>query len=49
MTATVTIVSSSQFVCFVDRIRSGVGIADDDFTFSFAVFHTLFNTFGVVS
>ena len=48
VTATVTIVLINQFVWAVDRISSGVGIADDDFTLKLAVFHTLFNTFGVV-
>lgn len=48
VTAAVAIVFIFQLTGIVDRISAGLGIADDDYTLKLAVFHTLFNTMGVV-
>jgi len=47
-TGTVAIIFLSQFQLAVDWLSSLVGIAADDFTLKFAVFHTLFNLAGVL-
>ncbi len=46
-TGAIAIVFISPLSQAVDAISSGVGIAPDDFTLKFAVFHTLFNVIGV--
>jgi len=48
VTATLAILLLKQFETAVDWTSAMVGIADDDFTLKFAVFHTLFNLVGVV-
>lgn len=47
-TGLIALVLMPVFVMAVDAISAGVGIADDDFTLKLAVFHSLFNTVGVV-
>lgn len=47
-TGLIAIVFISQIVWVVDGIASGVGIPNDDYTLKLAVFHTVFNTIGVV-
>jgi phosphate:Na+ symporter len=47
-TGTIAIVFIKQFAAAVDWISSLVGIAADNYTLKFAVFHTLFNVVGVV-
>lgn len=48
VTAGVALVFISQIRVAVDWVSAGVGIPDDDFTLKLAVFHTIFNTLGVV-
>jgi phosphate:Na+ symporter len=47
-TATVAIVLIFQLTDGVDRISHWLGIAEDDYTLKLAVFHTVFNTLGVI-
>jgi phosphate:Na+ symporter len=47
-TGIIAIAFIHEFVFAVDWISSHVGIADDDYTLKLAVFHTIFNTVGVV-
>ena len=47
-TGAIAIVFIGQFVVAVDWLSELVGIATDDYTLKFAVFHTLFNLVGVV-
>ncbi|MBT8415283.1 MAG: Na/Pi symporter [Boseongicola sp.] len=47
-TAGVALIFITPIRMAVDVISSGVGIPDDDFTLKLAVFHTIFNTLGVV-
>ncbi len=47
-TATVAIVLIFQLTDSVDRISHWLGIAEDDYTLKLAVFHTVFNTLGVI-
>ena len=47
-TGAIAIVFIGQFVVAVDWLSELVGIAADDYTLKFAVFHTLFNLVGVV-
>ncbi|RLA02129.1 MAG: Na/Pi cotransporter family protein [Gammaproteobacteria bacterium] len=47
-TGAIAIVFIGQFVVAVDWLSELVGIAADDYTLKFAVFHTLFNVVGVV-
>ena len=46
-TGAIAIVFIGQFVVAVDWLSELVGIATDDYTLKFAVFHTLFNLVGV--
>jgi phosphate:Na+ symporter len=48
VTGTIAIVLIGQFTIAVDWISAAVGIATDDYTLKFAVFHTLFNLVGVI-
>ncbi len=48
VTAAIAIIFISQMVLAVDWVSSKVGIAETDYTLKLAVFHTLFNTIGVV-
>jgi len=48
VTGALAIVFISQFVVAVDWVSNLVGIAADNHTLKFAVFHTLFNLLGVV-
>ena len=48
VTGAIAILFLGQFALAVDWISAAVGIAADDFTLKFAVFHTLFNLVGVV-
>ena len=47
VTATIAIVLIKQFALAVDWVSDLVGIAADNYTLKFAVFHTLFNLVGV--
>ena len=47
VTASLAILLLKQFATAVDWTSALVGIADDDYTLKFAVFHTLFNLVGV--
>ena len=47
-TAAVALIFISPIRVAVDFISAGVGIPDNDFTLKLAVFHTIFNTLGVV-
>ena len=47
-TGAIAIVFIGQFVVAVDWLSELVGIASDNYTLKFAVFHTLFNLVGVV-
>lgn len=47
-TATIAIIFIKQFATGVDWVSDLVGIAADNYTLKFAVFHTLFNLVGVV-
>ena len=47
-TGLIAIAFISQMVLAVDAISARVGIADTDYTLKLAVFHTLFNTIGVI-
>jgi phosphate:Na+ symporter len=47
VTGAIAIVFISQFVLAVDWISDRIGIAPDNYTLKFAVFHTLFNLVGV--
>jgi phosphate:Na+ symporter len=47
-TATVAIVLIFQLTDSVDHISHWLGIAEDDYTLKLAVFHTVFNTLGVI-
>jgi phosphate:Na+ symporter len=49
VTGTIAILFIKRFALAVDRTSDLVGIAADNFTLKFAVFHTLFNLVGVVS
>ena len=48
ITGTIAIVFIKQFVIAVDWVSNLVGIAADDHTLKFAVFHTMFNLTGVI-
>ena len=48
VTGALAIVFINQFVVAVDWLSNLVGIASDNYTIKFAVFHTLFNLVGVV-
>ena len=48
VTGTIAIVLIGQFTAAVDWVSAALGIAGDDYTLKFAVFHTLFNLVGVV-
>ena len=48
VTGTLAIVFIQQFALAVDWLSDLVGIAADDYTLKFAVFHTLFNLAGVI-
>ena len=48
VTGTLAIVFIQQFSVAVDAVSNLVGIAEDDYTLKFAVFHTLFNLTGVL-
>ncbi len=48
VTGVIAIVFISQFVWAVDTVSARVGIAGDNYTMKLAVFHTLFNTVGVL-
>ena len=48
VTALIAIIFIYQLMAGVDIISSMVGIASDDFTLKLAVFHTIFNTIGIV-
>ena len=47
ITGTIAILFINQFAIAVDWVSALVGIAEDNFTLKFAVFHTLFNLVGV--
>jgi phosphate:Na+ symporter len=47
VTGAIAIVFISQFVLAVDWVSDRIGIAPDNYTLKFAVFHTLFNLVGV--
>jgi len=47
-TGVLAIVFINQFVWIVDHLCRYVGIADDDYTLKLAMFHTVFNTVGIV-
>ncbi len=48
VTAIVAITFIYQIMAAVNAVSSAVGIADDDYTLKLAVFHTIFNTIGIV-
>ena len=48
VTGVIAIAFIGQFVWAVDAISMGVGIEDNNYTMKLAVFHTLFNTVGVL-
>ncbi|MFV9615383.1 MAG: Na/Pi cotransporter family protein, partial [Gammaproteobacteria bacterium] len=48
VTGLIAIIFIYQMMAAVDWISAHVGIADDDYTLKLAVFHTLFNTIGVL-
>ncbi len=48
VTGLIAIIFIYQLMAAVDWISAHVGIADDDYTLKLAVFHTLFNTIGVL-
>ncbi|QGY00402.1 Na/Pi cotransporter family protein [Roseovarius faecimaris] len=48
VTAGVAMIFISQIRLSVDVVSGWVGIAEDDFTLKLAVFHTIFNTLGVL-
>ena len=48
VTGLIAIIFIYQMMTAVDWISAHVGIADDDYTLKLAVFHTLFNTIGVL-
>ncbi len=48
VTGLIAIIFVYQMMTAVDWISAHVGIADDDYTLKLAVFHTLFNTIGVL-
>ena len=48
VTGLIAIIFIYQLMTAVDWISAHVGIADDDYTLKLAVFHTLFNTIGVL-
>ena len=47
-TAIIAIIFIYQLAAAVDSISAAVGIANDDYTLKLAVFHTIFNTIGIV-
>jgi len=49
VTALIAIALIYQIMDLVDAFSSAVGIADDDYTLKLAVFHTIFNTIGIVA
>ncbi len=49
VTAVIAIVAIYQLMEFVDLFASWVGIAADDWTLKLAVFHTIFNTIGILA
>ncbi|MCP4125481.1 MAG: Na/Pi cotransporter family protein [Gammaproteobacteria bacterium] len=49
VTAIIAIAFIYQIADAVDWISSAVGIPDDDYTLKLAVFHTIFNTIGIVA
>ena len=48
VTGAIAILFLKQFALAVDWVSELIGIAADDYTLKFAVFHTLFNLVGVV-
>ena len=48
VTGAVALLFISPLLAMVDRISTGIGIAPDDYTLKLAVFHTLFNSIGVI-
>ena len=48
VTGAVALLFISPLLALVDRISTGIGIAPDDYTLKLAVFHTLFNSIGVI-
>jgi phosphate:Na+ symporter len=48
VTAAIAIAFIHQIAAAVDSISGWVGIASDDYTLKLAVFHTIFNTIGIV-
>lgn len=49
ITAAIAILFIYQIGYSVDWISSAVGIADDDYTLKLAVFHSVFNTIGIIA
>jgi len=49
VTAFIAILFIYQIMTIVDNISSAVGIAEDNFTLKLAVFHTIFNTIGILA
>ncbi|MCB1758332.1 MAG: Na/Pi symporter [Gammaproteobacteria bacterium] len=48
VTAVIAIALINQLIAAVDSVSAWVGIAADDWTLKLAVFHTLFNTIGIL-
>jgi phosphate:Na+ symporter len=48
ITGLIAIIFIAQMIWAVDEISIGLGIREDDFTLKLAVFHSLFNTIGVL-
>ena len=48
VTGTIAIVLMAQIIWLVDLIAGKLGIANDDYTLKLAIFHTVFNTIGVI-
>ena len=48
VTAIIAVVFISQLVYLVNESASYLGIAQDDYTLKLAIFHTIFNTIGIV-
>lgn len=48
VTASLTIIFINQFIWLVDGLAAMVGIAEDNYLLKLALFHTLFNAFGVI-
>jgi len=49
VTAVIAIIFIYQIMAVVDIFSSAVGIASDDYTLKLAVFHTIFNTIGILA